>query len=400
MLVKVVVALFCVGLVAGEGTWQIVTPDVATIDAGVAFQSETLGYTAGTANGVGPEILITTDGATTWSVCNASFGVDILLLDVAASGNSALVTSVFGEMYSDDGGNTWGHSRGGGISQCARHFGAGKDGQKFGTAGQYDAQKFNGVGVSLDGGKTIKAYNANLFTEARYAAFPTDTTWYVTAGEWPQAPPPPPPPSVDIGVKPPVRTRPIRPRRSQLQDADGYYPSTYQPFNHLQLQDDGYAAQIAVTQDAGNTWTTVFAQNGTFYFNGIDCNPSNALNCCACAEGFGSTGAGARIYCTQDGGKTWNNTFFAPMTAKTQYSLMEIRFTTAMDAWAVGGEIGSIPNAWFLHSVDGGNTWTFHQKPIPGSMVLSLDMVDPNIGYAALDNTVLQKSEIAKYTSS
>jgi hypothetical protein len=39
-----------------------------------------------------------------------------------------------------------------------------------------------GVGISVDGGQTFKTFNAQLTTEARYGAFPTDTTWYVAAG--------------------------------------------------------------------------------------------------------------------------------------------------------------------------------------------------------------------------
>jgi hypothetical protein len=49
------------------------------------------------------------------------------------------------------------------------------------------------------------------------------------------------------------------------------------------------------------TWTKVFSVNNTFYFNGIDCDPTNANHCCAVAEGFNVAGAGARIFCTTDG---------------------------------------------------------------------------------------------------
>jgi hypothetical protein len=37
----------------------------------------------------------------------------------------------------------------------------------------------------VDGGKTFKTYNAQLTTDARYGAFPSDTTWYIAAGNWP-----------------------------------------------------------------------------------------------------------------------------------------------------------------------------------------------------------------------
>ena len=50
-----------------------------------------------------------------------------------------------------------------------------------------------------------------------------------------------------------------------------------------------------------HTWTTVVAVNNTYYFNGIDCDPNDETHCCAVAEGFSITGAGAHILCTTDG---------------------------------------------------------------------------------------------------
>jgi hypothetical protein len=43
----------------------------------------------------------------------------------------------------------------------------------------------SGAGISVDGGKTFKTYNAQLTTDARYGAFPSDSTWYIAAGNWP-----------------------------------------------------------------------------------------------------------------------------------------------------------------------------------------------------------------------
>ena len=60
----------------------------------------------------------------------------------------------------------------------------GDGGLKFGIAGSY-LPNTEGVGFSVDGGATFKAFDANLTTIDRYGAFPTDTTWYVSAGNWP-----------------------------------------------------------------------------------------------------------------------------------------------------------------------------------------------------------------------
>ena len=55
-----------------------------------------------------------------------------------AVGQTIVVSSVFGELYSDDGGATWAHSTGGGPSQSVRYFGTtGDGGKKFGVAATY-----------------------------------------------------------------------------------------------------------------------------------------------------------------------------------------------------------------------------------------------------------------------
>ena len=74
-------------------------------------------------------------GGVTWNSLNASFGIDIMLLDVAASGNSIVVTGVFGNYYSSDAGKTFTQSKGEyGPSQSVRPFGVNGD-TNFGVAG-------------------------------------------------------------------------------------------------------------------------------------------------------------------------------------------------------------------------------------------------------------------------
>ena len=134
-------------------------------------------------------------------------------------------------------------------------------------------------------------------------------------------------------------------------------------------------------------------------FNAIDCQPSNAQWCCAVGEADSdSPTPGARIHCTQDGGNTWNKTFWAPATASSGFSLMKIRYATDNDVWAVGGELGELyPSAWFLYSSDGGITWSHGIPPIAGYYAMGLSFVDPTHAFASMVNTITQESAIAAY---
>ena len=116
-----------------------------------------------------------------------------------------VVSSIFGELYSDNAGASFSPSVGGGTSQSVRYLGVNGDGGlKFGVTGQYGNVQgvccsppvwrvrpapscpvwchCAGAGISVDGGKTFKAYSAGLTTDARYGAFPSDSVWYVAAG--------------------------------------------------------------------------------------------------------------------------------------------------------------------------------------------------------------------------
>eukprot|EP00051_Salpingoeca_urceolata_P027783 m.483263 g.483263 ORF g.483263 m.483263 type:complete len:383 (+) comp22851_c0_seq1:121-1269(+) len=374
------VALLAVAVVVPSvrGDWTIKTHVNLTTDLGIAFVNRTHGFTAGDANGVGPEIFKTTDGGDTWENVPANFGIDVLLLAMAASHESVVITSVFGEMFSTDDGQHWLPSIGGGTSQSVRAIAKG-DGKHFGVAGQFG--KREGVAVSDNGGQTFHAMEAGLSTEARYAAYPTDDVWYVSAGQWPED------------------GKPRHPkRRSELQHENGTWPTHFEPKAQV---GDGYMAQISKTEDGGKTWNVVYSDlNSTFYFNGIDCFAGHPDNCCAVGEASGSADSGARIYCTADGGKNWNRTFYAPATSEEHFSLMDIRYVTPTELWAIGGDLHRVaPSAWFLHSTDGGATWQHSVTPMLGFIALGFDFVDPGCGYAVIENVITQTAAIAKYTA-
>ncbi|EGD79233.1 hypothetical protein PTSG_09954 [Salpingoeca rosetta] len=379
------VALAIASPVRAIPTWSVVAKDLLTTDLGIAFPEANTGYTAGDANGAGPAILKSTDGGHTWNQCNATFGPDLLLLAATAAKDAIVVTSIFGELYSDDDGNSFHLSVGGGMSQSARYIGVNGDGGKrFGVAGTYHGRQ--GVAISEDGGKLFKAFTTDeLFTYSRYGAYPTDSTWYVAAGEFPST-------NATEAVRPDL---PARYRRSEFMAADGRFPASYNRTADPNVA--GYKAQIVKTTDGGNTWSTLFAQNDTFYFNGIDCNPSDPNHCCAVGESADGADAGARIYCTFDG-QNFNRTFYAPYTQAKGYSLIDFRFANETFGWAVGGTLNAIaPSAWFVVTNDGGRTWDAQTHTIPGYYALGLDVVSEKVAYAAVDNLITQTSGVAKY---
>jgi len=400
MRVAVVLGLLSVAIAAP--TWKLIDSDIATVDTGVAFVSDTVGYTSAVSNGAGPQILKTTNGGVNWASCPATSGLDILLLDIDATVNTIVVASVFGEMYSTNAGASFQQSTGGGTSQSVRYVGVNGDGgEKFGVTGQY----FNteGVGFSIDGGASFTVYDAKLTTEARYGAFPTDDTWYVAAGEWPSNGNDDDP--QDLNVKSPTKYLSRRFRKSRLQKADGHMMRNLGELEAEVLPTmgavpgAGYQAQITKTTDGGKTFKTMFNESNHFYFNSIDCQPNNENWCCAVGEGFQDSALpGGRIHCTTDGGASWNRTFWMAGTSQEQYSLMELRFTTDNDVWALGSELNSLySSAWFLYSGDGGMTWTQGTTPMQGYTPLGLSFVDPTHAFAALDNTITQEAAIAVY---
>lgn len=88
-----------------------------------------------------------------------------------------------------------------------------------------------GVAVTTNSGRTFKPATSSIFfTEARYAAFPSDTTWFITAGEWPEN-------QTSVAQQ--------RRPRSAFLNADGTYPSAFSPKRTPSaVGDNGYKAQI------------------------------------------------------------------------------------------------------------------------------------------------------------
>jgi len=398
MLLRIAAVLALTALALGqEGKWEIISNPGLTINIGITFKNEDEGFLAGAVNGLGNEILHTVDGGHTWNSTQGNLNNDLLLFDCECSENTVIVTAVFNELYSKDDGRTFNDSLGGGHSQSIRYIATDNDGERFGCANSFFG--YGGAAITHDGGVLFEQRPApELFTFARYGAYPSENTWYITAGEFPQQEQDDDQDDLPAALRArlPGDKMAARGRKSVFQDEFGRWRKDIGA-HRLQNTTGSYKAQLIKTVDGGKTWKTQFAQNDTFYFNGIDC--TSETHCCAVGESMDLPFDGAGIWCTHDG-ETWNRTFYSQDSNIGGFSLIDIRFANENLGWAVGGELGELaPKAYFVETRDGGKTWDPYAHVFWGYYGLGIEVVNEKVAYAALDDTVTQQSGVAKWTA-
>ena len=225
-------------------------------------------------------------------------------------GNTAVISQLLGGHRTTDQGKTWTQMIGGiGSSQSVEAFGD----SSFGMAGKAGGK--NGVAVSTNKGQSWTMYDASPglndtnHEHARYAAYPSSSTWYVSAGAWDS------------------REDRLVGKRLCSNDKNGKSRGVVESLLTDRLatcseggvemleplettngdsSGNGYVAAIAKTTDGGKTFTNVFRDAGRFYMNGIHCASEN--HCIAVAEGHNVPQPGTYTVVTKDGGKTWNVT--------------------------------------------------------------------------------------------
>jgi len=245
----------------------------------------------------------------------------------------------------------------------------------------------NGVAVSTDSGATFVFINiSTLKTESRYGAFPSAKVWYISAGEWPD--------NDDGDTNDRItnnqknnnhkKSFQLTKRITVGGDKHSQYSVTMNERNG-DIIDNGWKAQIVKTTDGGVTWTSLFFDEGNFYFNQITC-PSED-HCCAAGEGDQTSNEpGIRFWCTIDGGNTWQNSFFDP---NPNLSVMAIQYISENEFWAGGGDFkGFVGYLW--HTVDGGVAWEF--ETLKDVYIQDLTFPDATVGYATAFNVMSQSS--------
>jgi hypothetical protein len=138
---------------------------------------------------MGYQLWKTTDN---WgSVTPTVFNGDLILTDVASYSSNVEVVGTLDFYFSNDSGKTFKNSsmQYVGTSQSVANIGPVEQEIGFGIVGAFAQSLFaqdEGVATSFNAGANFTVTNITaLDTFARYGAFPTDTTWFVNAGQWP-----------------------------------------------------------------------------------------------------------------------------------------------------------------------------------------------------------------------
>ncbi|KAJ9468047.1 hypothetical protein DIPPA_34527 [Diplonema papillatum] len=239
----------------------------------------------------------------------------------------------------------------------------------------------HGVSVSRDDGLTFsgKWLPRDFAPEAppRYGAFPSEKVWYVTGGMWPNTTQ-----ASQAGGKVVALNS-----RLSFDGRSGAVTRRWASAANNQAaaapNSTQYAGMIAKTTDGGETWTKVFSTAGKFYFNGISCATESL--CIAVGEGFaddGSTAPGAHVMRTEDGGSTWSEVYV--YGASTHGSATAVTMLSETEVW-VGTTFAQSTlkaGAQFIHSTDGGKTWT--ESPVLSGVadVLSMSFINSTVAFA------------------
>lgn len=249
-----------------------------------------------------------------------------------------------------------------------------------------------GVGYSTDGGEFFRAHKwptdlgIDPDATARYGAFPSATTWYVSGGNWPAS-------QYDKQVAAANGKRHIS-QRLVVDLETGAYERVAP---HADPNGTAtYHAVMTKTTDGGKTWSVQFNHTGDYYYNQVDC--FSETTCMAVAEGFendGSGAPGAHIHGTTDG-ETWEELFV--FGADKAGSVLAVKMLSETEAWvATTYEHTIVDNgAAFLHTTDGGKTWD-QSKTLPDvGDITSLSFINHTCAYAGAV-TVAQDATVLAY---
>jgi hypothetical protein len=362
--------------VTESADWAIKKLQFSAISIGVAFSDDKTGYSSFT-NGAGPiQIIKTVNGGANWtSPKNQSGGLMIMGMDVSTDPSLDVVsTGMASTEYSVDG-DVFKKSFGGPfISQSI----------KASANGMVVTAKDSGVCISKNKGATYSCHNVPegvLKTAGRYAAMPSPDVIYLTAGEWPSSRSNATRAGEVVEHQLSSQLRVTRRVLGLGETGGARYAIETGAAPPAPPATSGYKAQLLKSTDGGKTWKELFYDEGTFYFNQIDC--FDETTCVAVGEGFGQDGSkapGAYVHMTTDGEK-FNVTHHEAVDGA---SLMAATMLSKTEHMA-GGRLGQGVS---LHSTDGGNTYTPLGLKIRGQQITDMSFISPTHAFATAVNSL------------
>lgn len=368
------VALLCATTAFAEPQWQVITNNFMDICIGVAGLEDGTLYVAGGKNGVGAQIMRSSDTGLNWEALPIGFEMFFMDIDVTEARNG--ISSGLGMFHVMSGlefttdGDAFASTTDTFLATAFQNVEAGLNSSSLYAVGLWQQGltdlAYNGVISSSDNGATLNYHGWGSDIQARYGSFPSDQVWYVTGGYWPYE-----------SVK---NAKGIEKRF----DANGFMFSERVRLSvgkgrsqqkiverTERTAESGYYGVISKTEDGGQTFKVVF-ETEAFYFNGISC--ASETHCVAVGEGD----AAGFIMTTTDGGATWQETLADP-----GMGLLQTMFRNETEVWAVGG--GSSRGTLFskfYHSVDGGLTWDTESHVIEGVYANAVDVLADGRAYA------------------
>lgn len=323
----------------------------ATSVGGVFALSEDVCYAAVTDNANGPGEWLTQDGGSTYSTTLGGW----LNTDVAHDSVGNGIISTIGKTFiSSNGEIRVASGKAMSFSQSVETLGD----KKFAVTGQHytdgiapDSEFVNGPGVTTDAGATWTYFDTGLDGQtymARYGAFPSDNTWYVSHGSW-------------IDIDPSMKKEKDNKfhRMTNTSNWEINMRAQVHKFenNQVKIQFNKNVKEfeynfgaISKTEDGGKTWTKLYDSQGKYYMNQISCSTTEI--CTVAAE----SSEEAIAFRTEDGGKTWNKVFTAP-SSRSDVSLIGCKMLSDDEIWLTGGNFQQGVVGWYFHSTDAGKSW-------------------------------------------
>jgi len=381
--------------VQAENVWVLDSSTHSTMLVGVGAGDATniSAVVAGSQNGVGSFVGLY-DGVN-WISKSLNSG---LILDAAITSKGVVAaTSLFAVFISNDNGESYVKSGAvKGTSQSANVFGANLD--HLALVGSFEVKDATspiptlvyGVATSFDSGNSFSVSTSVPDGYARYGAFPSETTWYVSCGMWGSDP------STATG-----KDRSALTSRMEYGVHDGRlsYDFSNSPHKKKGNQDSndtttGWFGSVSKTVDGGKTWKRVLSTNvetDYIYFNGISC--SSEMNCIVVGEGDDAAGSYLVVaYTTFDGGATWEKSLSA-----NDVGLMAAKFVGPEEVWLFGTKkSGRLLYGQFWRSFDGGKSFSVDTS-LPDCYALDMDFASSSSGFAACCNSAGSSCSLAVY---